>query len=249
MELDRRGCVVQPRPRANRRREEPVDKAKPFDIPKREVWEAFKRVKANQGAAGVDGQSIAEFEVDLSNNLYKLWNRLSSGSYFPPPVRRVEIPKADGGTRPLGIPTVADRIAQEVARRYLEPYLEPVFHTDSYGSEPVVRLSRVYIPGEESVGKGMSGLCVLPARRQSESVDVHQPNSSALGASSLQRQVPAGPGRDVQPVHSRLDQLLQPLLQDAVASDPEEDRSLCHPLGAPQVQAVASQDQGGARLV
>ena len=99
-----------------------MDEAKPFDIPKREVWEAFKRVKANQGAAGVDGQSIAEFEADLSNNLYKLWNRLSSGSYFPPPVRRVDIPKANGGTRPLGIPTVADRIAQEVARRYLEPH-------------------------------------------------------------------------------------------------------------------------------
>ena len=111
-------------------------KAKPFEILKREVWEAFKHVKANQGAAGVDGQSIAEFEVDLSNNLYKLWNRLSSGSYFPPPVRRVEIPKADGGTRPLGIPTVADRIAQEVARRFLEPCLEPVFHTDSYGYRP-----------------------------------------------------------------------------------------------------------------
>src|SRR5215813_7886988 len=88
MELDRRGCVVQPRPRAYRRREEPMGKAKPFDIPKREVWEAFKRVKANQGAAGVDAQSIAEFEADLSDNLYKLWNRLSSGSYFPPPVRR-----------------------------------------------------------------------------------------------------------------------------------------------------------------
>ena len=113
-----------------------MGEAKPFDIPKREVWEAFKRVKANRGAAGVDAQSIAEFEVDLSNNLYKLWNRLSSGSYFPPPVRRVEIPKADGGTRPLGIPTVADRIAQEVARRYLEPYLEPVFHADSYGYRP-----------------------------------------------------------------------------------------------------------------
>ena len=117
-------------------REEPVDKAKPFDIPKREVWEAFKRVKANQGAAGVDGQSIADFEADLSNNLYKLWNRLSSGSYVPPPVRRVDIPKADGGTRPLGIPTVADRIAQEVARRYLEPILEPQFHVDSYGYRP-----------------------------------------------------------------------------------------------------------------
>ena len=86
-----------------------MDKAKPFDIPKREVWEAFKKVKANQGAAGVDGQSVADFEADLSNNLYKLWNRMSSGSYFPPPVRRVDIPKGDSKTetRPLGIPTVA----------------------------------------------------------------------------------------------------------------------------------------------
>ena len=118
-------------------REERVDEAKPFKIPKREVWEAFKCVKANQGAAGVDGQSIAEFEADLEDNLYKLWNRLSSGSYFPPPVRRVEIPKRDGGgVRPLGIPTVADRVAQEVARRYLEPLLEPVFHADSYGYRP-----------------------------------------------------------------------------------------------------------------
>jgi group II intron reverse transcriptase/maturase len=114
-----------------------VDEAKPFKIPKREVWEAFKSVKANQGAAGVDGQSIAEFEADLENNLYKLWNRLSSGSYFPPPVRRVEIPKRDGvGVRLLGIPTVADRVAQEVARRYLEPILEPAFHPDSYGYRP-----------------------------------------------------------------------------------------------------------------
>ena len=113
-----------------------MDEAKPFKIPKREVWEAFKRVKANQGAAGVDGQSIADFEADLRNNLYKLWNRMSSGSYFPPPVRRVDIPKADGGTRPLGIPTVADRVAQEVARRFLEPILEPVFHPDSYGYRP-----------------------------------------------------------------------------------------------------------------
>ena len=136
MEPERRGCVVQPRPRANWKREEPVDEAKPFKIPKREVWEAFKRVKANQGTAGVDGQSIAEFEADLRNNLYKLGNRLSSGSNFPPPVLRVDIPKADGGMRPLGIPTVADRIAQEVARRYLEPILERVFHTDSYGSGP-----------------------------------------------------------------------------------------------------------------
>ena len=113
-----------------------MDEAKPFKIPKREIWEAFKRVKANQGAAGVDGQSIAEFEANLSGNLYKLWNRLSSGSYFPPPVLRVEIPKANGSMRPLGIPTVADRVAQEVARRYLEPILEPVFHADSYGYRP-----------------------------------------------------------------------------------------------------------------
>jgi group II intron reverse transcriptase/maturase len=113
-----------------------VAEAKPFDISKRDVWEAFKRVKANRGAAGVDGQSITDFEADLSNNLYKLWNRLSSGSYFPLPVRRVDIPKADGGTRPLGIPTVTDRIAQEVVRRNLEPRLEPVFHADSYGYRP-----------------------------------------------------------------------------------------------------------------
>ena len=110
--------------------------AKPFDISKRDVWNAFKRVKANRGAAGVDGQSIADFEADLRNNLFILWNRLSSGSYFPSPVRRVDIPKADGGTRPLGIPTIADRIAQEVVRRNLEPILEPVFHTDSYGYRP-----------------------------------------------------------------------------------------------------------------
>jgi RNA-directed DNA polymerase len=113
-----------------------VDKAKPFDIPKREVWEAFKKVKANQGAAGVDGQSIRDFEAGLSDNLYKLWNRMSSGSYFPPPVRRVDIPKDDERTRPLGIPTVGDRIAQEVVRRYLEPILDPIFHEDSYGYRP-----------------------------------------------------------------------------------------------------------------
>jgi len=84
----------------------------------------------------VDGQSIADFEADLSNNLYKLWNRLASGSYFPPPVRRVDIPKDDGRTRPLGIPTVADRIAQMVAKRYLEPLVEQCFHDDSYGYRP-----------------------------------------------------------------------------------------------------------------
>lgn len=111
-------------------------KAKPFCISKREVWEAYKRVKANHGAAGVDGQSIAVFDENLSNNLYLLWNRMSSGSYLPPPVRRVDIPKGDGRTRPLGIPTVSDRIAQMVVKRHLEPILDPVFHEDSYGYRP-----------------------------------------------------------------------------------------------------------------
>jgi len=113
-----------------------LKKAKPFDISKRAVWEAYLRVRANQGAAGVDEQSIQDFEADRKNNLYKLWNRLASGSYFPPPVRRVEIPKADGGKRPLGIPTVADRIAQMVVKMTLEPKVEPHFHPDSYGYRP-----------------------------------------------------------------------------------------------------------------
>jgi len=113
-----------------------LSKAKPFDISKRLVWDAYKRVKANDGAAGVDGQTIEEFEKDLSNNLFKLWNRMSSGSYFPRPVRRVEIPKDDGRTRPLGIPTVTDRIAQSVVKQVLEPGLEEHFHPDSYGYRP-----------------------------------------------------------------------------------------------------------------
>ena len=108
-----------------------MDRAKPFCIAKRDVWEAYKQVKANRGA-GVDGQSIEDFDRDLNKNLYRIWNRMCSGSYFPPPVRRVDIPKGEsGGTRPLGIPTVADRIAQMVVKRYLEPILEPVFHTDT----------------------------------------------------------------------------------------------------------------------
>ena len=113
-----------------------MDKAKPFCIPKRLVWEAYKRVKANRGAAGVDEQTIEEFDRDLENNLYRLWNRMSSGSYFPPPVKRVEIDKRGGGKRPLGIPTVSDRIAQAVVKGYLEPDLEKHFHPDSYGYRP-----------------------------------------------------------------------------------------------------------------
>ena len=113
-----------------------MNKAKPFCISKWEVWEAYKLVKANKGSAGVDGQSIAAFEEDLKNNLFKIWNRMSSGSYFPPPVRRVDIPKDNGKTRPLGIPTVSDRIAQTVVKRYLEPIVEEYFHADSYGYRP-----------------------------------------------------------------------------------------------------------------
>ncbi|MBV8887745.1 MAG: group II intron reverse transcriptase/maturase [Chroococcidiopsidaceae cyanobacterium CP_BM_RX_35] len=113
-----------------------MNRTKPFDISKQAVWEAYKRVKANRGAAGVDDQSLQDFEADLKNNLYKLWNRMASGSYFPPPVRRVDIPKRDGGKRPLGIPTVADRIAQTVVKMVLEPEVEPYFHPDSYGYRP-----------------------------------------------------------------------------------------------------------------
>jgi group II intron reverse transcriptase/maturase len=110
---------------------------KPFDISKQEVWEAYERVKANKGAPGVDGCSIEDFEKDLKNNLYKIWNRMSSGSYFPPAVRAVEIPKSHGGgTRILGVPTVADRIAQTVVARRLEAKVEPIFHPDSYGYRP-----------------------------------------------------------------------------------------------------------------
>ena len=392
-----------------------MGKAKPFSIPKREVWEAFKRVKANQGAAGVDGQSILEFEANLSGNLYRLWNRLSSGSYFPPPVRRVDIPKANGGTRPLGIPTVADRIAQEVARRYLEPILEPVFHANSYGYRPgksaidAVRTARqrcwrydyvldidvkgffdtldwelllkavrfhtdcpwllLYIERwlrapvqmedgsivPRTAGTPQGGVISpllanlflhyafdmwmarefphipferyaddaichcksaeearalwsaladrfaacklalhpektkivyckdanrrgdfpaisfdflgfqfrarktmwqagrrsreLSARSQPKGIEAHRPGSPALAASSPQRQIPAGSGRDLQSRHSRLDRLLQQLLPDAVASNPQKDRSLYHSLGAPQIQTVRPSDQGCEGLV
>jgi len=110
---------------------------KPFDISKREVWNAWLKVKGNQGAPGVDGQSLAAFEADLKNNLYKIWNRMSSGSYFPPPVKAVEIPKAHGeGTRVLGVPTVGDRVAQTVVAARLEAEVEPIFHPDSYGYRP-----------------------------------------------------------------------------------------------------------------
>jgi group II intron reverse transcriptase/maturase len=115
----------------------PKPKDKSFAIPKSLVWEAWRQVRANKGAPGVDGQALDEFEADLADNLYKIWNRMSSGTYFPPPVRAVEIPKPHGdGVRMLGVPTVADRVAQTVVAMFLEPLVEPRFHPDSYGYRP-----------------------------------------------------------------------------------------------------------------
>lgn len=113
-----------------------MNKTKPYEISKYVVLEAFERVKANKGAAGIDDESLEDFEADLKNNLYKIWNRMSSGSYFPPPVKAVEIPKKTGGKRVLGIPTVVDRVAQMTVKLYFEPQVEPHFHPDSYGYRP-----------------------------------------------------------------------------------------------------------------
>ena len=134
--MEQRGCAMEPNSTVNPKGEELMKAAKPFLISKREVWEAYQRVKANKGAAGVDDQSIEKFEERLKDNLYKLWNLMASGSYFPPPVRRVKIPKAGGGERQLGIPTVADRIAQTVVKAKLEPEVEPLFHSNSFGYRP-----------------------------------------------------------------------------------------------------------------
>ena len=100
------------------------------------IWEAYQQVRTNRGAAGIDDETIADFERNLPKNLYKLWNRMSSGSYFPPPVKVVEIPKASGGIRRLGVPTVSDRIAQTVVKLLIEPKLDALFHPDSYGYRP-----------------------------------------------------------------------------------------------------------------
>jgi RNA-directed DNA polymerase len=119
--------------------DKPSPKQKSFAIPKRLVWEAWRRVRANKGAPGVDGQDLGAFEADLKNNLFKIWNRMSSGTYFPPPVRAVQIPKPHAsGYRMLGVPTVADRVAQTVVAMVLEPLVEPRFVADSYGYRPGV---------------------------------------------------------------------------------------------------------------
>ena len=109
---------------------------KSFNISKHVVWNAYKQVRANRGSAGIDRQSLEDFEKDLKGNLYKIWNRMSSGSYYPPPVKQVGIPKKDGGTRYLGIPTVSDRVAQMVVKMYLEPQWDACFHPNSFGYRP-----------------------------------------------------------------------------------------------------------------
>src|SRR6516165_630372 len=142
--VERRGRLVRNVQSNNRgkslgrkRENMPEPEDKPFAIPKPMVWEAWRRVKANKGAPGVDGQDLEEFEADLADNLYKIWNRMSSGSYFPPPVRAVEIPKPHGsGVRMLGVPTIADRVAQTVVAMHLEQRADCRFHPDSYGYRP-----------------------------------------------------------------------------------------------------------------
>ena len=113
-----------------------MKKTKQFNIPKQLFVQAFKKVKANAGACGVDQQSLEDFERNLKGNLYKLWNRMSSGCYFPPPVKAVEIPKKSGGVRILGVPTVGDRVCQMVVKLMFEPKVEPYFLPDSYGYRP-----------------------------------------------------------------------------------------------------------------
>ena len=159
--------------------------AKSYAIPKRLVWEAYLRVKENGGSAGVDGQTVELFAENLKNNLYRIWNRMSSGTYFPPAIRQVGIPKRDGGKRYLGIPTVADRIAQTVVKMALEPVVERWFHPDSYGYRP--KKSAI-----EAVGRARSRcwqfdwVIDLDIRSFFDSLD-HQLVMRALGRYTTQR--------------------------------------------------------------
>lgn len=113
-----------------------MKQGKVFEIPKQLVWQSYKQVRANKGSAGCDGQTLEEFDRNRDGNLYKIWNRMSSGSYFPPPVLEKRIPKGDGKERVLGIPTVADRVAQGAVKIYVERLLEPELDEDSYGYRP-----------------------------------------------------------------------------------------------------------------
>lgn len=134
--MEQRGCAKLVELVSNWKQEDLLVTTKPFNIPKQAVWQAYQRVKANRGSAGIDKQSLDEFDLNLKHNLYKLWNRLSSGSYFPPAVKEVAIPKKQGGVRKLGIPTVSDRIAQMTVKLFIEPQIEPIFLSDSYGYRP-----------------------------------------------------------------------------------------------------------------
>ena len=138
MEVERRGLRTWPNSKFNLRiKEETMNEAKPFEVEKRLVWEAWKRVKANGGSAGIDNVDLKTYDSDIGKNLYKLWNRMSSGSYFPKAVKLVEIPKPNGGKRPLGIPTVEDRVAQMAVVMKITDRLEAIFHEDSYGYRPM----------------------------------------------------------------------------------------------------------------
>jgi hypothetical protein len=132
---------------------------KPFNIDKKQVYEAYKAVESNGGASGVDGQTIEQFEADLKSNLYKIWNRMSLGTYFPPPVRAVSIPKKSGGQRILGVPTVADRVAQMVVKQVIEPNLDSVFLTDSYGYRPGKSALEARRPWRLVLSSGFSCCC------------------------------------------------------------------------------------------
>jgi RNA-directed DNA polymerase len=136
MEVERRGDVRWYYLLSNLKKDEIVDNTKPFEILKALVWKAWLMVKENKGSAGIDQESIYEFEQNLEANLYKLWNRMSSGTYFPPPVKAVEIPKKQGGFRILGVPTVGDRVCQNLVKLAFEPQVEPYFLADSYGYRP-----------------------------------------------------------------------------------------------------------------
>ena len=141
--------------------------SKPFQIDKRLVYEAYKAIRSNRGAPGVDAQTLEKFEEDLGGNLYKIWNRMSSGSYFPPPVRAVTIPKKSGGERILGVPTVGDRIAQTVVKQLIEPDLDPIFLPDSYGYRP-----------------GKSALDAVGVTRQPEVQQFHRPRQDGYSTIS-----------------------------------------------------------------
>ena len=136
MSTERRGAGRRTEGRTTPKEDDSASRGKAFVIPKELVWTSYKQVKANRGSAGCDGQTMKQFDENRDRNLYKIWNRLSSGSYHAPPVLKQEIPKADGGIRVLGIPTVSDRIAQGVVKLFLERELDDEFHPDSFGYRP-----------------------------------------------------------------------------------------------------------------